>query len=373
MQQETLRDYKKLEIRHKDNGDKDIEALLGHTLLGTEGGLRYSVLNHMERMKSYGKGLSFIALYKRENLIGVIGLCKRKTFNCGEEYHSTFLRYLSIRSSFQISHVSRRKKERLSAFEDSFKQQIFSMFSNALQDIQGKDHASEPHAAYAFIESSNERSRNFAIQAGYEQISSFHTVAFSRFNPRKVPAVNRLSQDEEKEMGDLLDEQYKDYYFYYDEFRFYDRGYYVLRKDKLIIAGANAMPAVFKIVDFPGVAGWILLHILPYTPYFRKIFSRGEFRFLILDSVYCRQGYEDQLPRFFEGICASEVCSSVLTWHDEKSSIYRALKNNRRLGILNRILKTDPGLVVASFSNLDESQKKKFSGFPVYVSGIDLV
>ncbi|HOO99134.1 MAG TPA: hypothetical protein PLV06_01450 [Bacteroidales bacterium] len=373
MSQEILRDYKKLEIRHLDECDEDIEALLGHTLLGTEGGLRYSVLNHEERMKSYGKGLSFLALFKRNSLIGAIGLCKRKTFNCGEGYNTTFLRYLSIRSSFQISHVSRRKRERLSAFEDSFKKQIFSMFSNALQDIQGKGHPSDPHVAYAFIESSNERSRNFAVQGGYEQVSSFYTTAFSRFNPRMDPAVSRLSNTEEEEMGDLLDEQYRDFCFYYDEFRFFNKGYYVLRKDNQIVAGANAMPAVFKIVDFPGLAGWILLNILPYTPYFRKLFSRGKFRFLILDSVYCRPGYEDQLPRLFEGICASESCSSALTWHDEKSSICRALRSNRRLGVLNRILKTEPGLVVASFSNLDEEKKSKFSELPVYVSGVDLV
>ncbi|MBN2632553.1 MAG: hypothetical protein JXR66_03285 [Bacteroidales bacterium] len=373
MAKETIRDYKRLEIRLRDNGAPDIETLLGKTLLGTEGGIRYSVQNHGERMKSYGRDLSFISLYKGDSLAGAIGLCKRSTTNCGEVLDTTFLRYLAVRSSFQISHVAKRKKQRLQAFEDSFKKQIFSMFSNAMQDLQDKNHPSGAHVAYAFIESTNERSRNFANQAGYEQISSFNTFAFSRFNPRKDERVQKLLPEEKSGMTDLLASHYRDYCFYYDEFRFLNDSYYVLKKDNQIVAGANAIPAVFKIVDFPGVAGWILLNVLPYTPYYRKIFNRGMFRFLILDSVYCRQGYEDQLPLLFEGICASEKCSSALTWHDEKSSVGHVLDKCRKLGVLNRILKTDPGLVVASFSNLNEEQKRKFLESPAFVAGIDLV
>jgi hypothetical protein len=373
MGKNIIRDYKKLEIRHRQNGDKDIEALLGTIVLGTEGGLRYSVMNSVERMKSYGNGLSFIALYKRESLAGAIGLCKRSTFSCGTEYKSTFLRYLAVRSSFQISRVSRRRKAKISAFEDSFKHQIFSMFKNALHDFNEKDQPSAPNIAYAFIESSNERSRNFAEQAGYEKVSLFHTIAFSRFSLRKHPEVSRLSPHEEPVMAELLSGHYRDYCFFYDQFLFYDKACYVMKKDGMIVAGTNAIPAVFKIINFPGIAGWILMKVLPYSPYFRKIFSPGSFRFLIMDSVFCREGYEHLLPDLFESVCAAEGCNSALTWHDEKSIVYKALKKSRNLGILNRILKTSPGLVVASFSGFSPEEKKKFSEYPVFLSGVDLV
>ena len=45
MAQDTIIDYKRLEIRHKDYADEEISALLGKTVLGTEGGLRYSIRN----------------------------------------------------------------------------------------------------------------------------------------------------------------------------------------------------------------------------------------------------------------------------------------------------------------------------------------
>lgn len=79
--------------------------MLENSVLGSEGGLRYSVQNIRERIKYYGSGLSFIALYKKNNLAGAIGLCRRKTLNCGTEFNRTFLRYLAVRRSFQISRV----------------------------------------------------------------------------------------------------------------------------------------------------------------------------------------------------------------------------------------------------------------------------
>ena len=130
MAEEKILDYKRLEIRHKTEPDEEILSLLAKTVLGTGAGLRYSVKNAAERMKYYGKGLSFVALYKRNNLEGVIGLSRRTINTGGKDYRSTFLRYLSVRGAFQIPRVADRSLQRLSRMQDSFKQKIFSMFSN---------------------------------------------------------------------------------------------------------------------------------------------------------------------------------------------------------------------------------------------------
>ena len=70
----------------------------------------------------------FLALYKKSSLKGVVGLCRRKTLNCGREHDSTYLRYLAIQSAFQTAGAPGGRGQRLSHVEESFKQKILSMF-----------------------------------------------------------------------------------------------------------------------------------------------------------------------------------------------------------------------------------------------------
>lgn len=371
MAQDTIIDYKRLEIRHKDHADEEISALLGKIVLGSEGGLRYSVRNITERMKYYGKDLSFIALYKRNNLAGAIGLCNRKTTSGGKEYDSTFLRYLAVRSSFQVARVADHRRQKMAHAEDSFKQQIFSMFSNPSGLPGGREDPSAPHIVYACVEGENERSKNFVRQAGYKHIRSLRTVAFSRFKPERKAFVTRLTPEEEPLMAELLTEQYRNYSFFHGQFSFLNHRYYVMRKDNKIVAGVSALPTTFRIIDFPGIQGWILLKVLPYLPFFKRLFQPGEFRFIILDSIYCFEGHDHLLADLFESVCAEEGHYSAITWVDEESGFFRSFKTEKRMGVLNKILKTSKGFVYASFSNISPEEQKKFHELPTYISGVD--
>lgn len=385
MDQEPLLDYKKLEVRKVRSADDDIIALLRATVLGSEGGMRYTMLNTPERVRSYGDGLSFIALYKRNSLKGVIGLCRRITSNRGSRYDSAYLRYLAVQSAFQVGKAPGRRQERHSVVADSFKQKILSLFHDPRQaaggDLQGDgnngqnalngEYGSGPHVTYAYVESRNERSRNMINQAGYEYIRSFLTVAFSRFNPKPDPSVTRLSPEEEPEMAGLLKEFYGDYCFYTDEFSFHDHRYYVLRRNGEIVAGVGAIPARYKVVNVPGLWGWVMMKMLPHTPLFRRLFQPEEFRYVILNAIYCRRGSEELLPDLFEAVCAGEGFHTALTWLDDHSWLYDTLRTNRRMGALNRMLNAKPGLVYAYFSGLTPAETEKFYDSPAYISGFD--
>ncbi|MCU0456795.1 MAG: hypothetical protein MUE74_10870 [Bacteroidales bacterium] len=350
MAEETILDYKRLEIKHKTEPDEEILSLLAKTVLGTGAGLRYSVKNAAERMKYYGKGLSFVALYKRNNLEGVIGLSRRTILAGGR---------------------ADRSLQRLSRMQDSFKQKIFSMFSNPASIPGAMENPADPHVVYACVERENDRSRNFVRQAGYEQIRSFATIAFSRFHPKRKPEVHRLSPAEEPEMTGLLDDHYREYSFYSSEFSFIDHRYYVMKKGNRIIAGVSAIPTVFRVIHFPGIRGWLLMNLLPVLPYFRQIFRPGEFGFLVFDSIYCPEGSEHILPDLFESVCASEGFSSGLTWQDTESRLCRSLQANSHLGVLNRILTTKPGILYASFSNIGDEEKRTFIERPAFMAGLD--
>ena len=172
-------------------------------------------------------------------------------------------------------------------------------------------------------------------------------------------------------MARLLGEQYRDYCFYSDEFSFYDHKYYVLRKNGEIIAGVGAIPAQYKVVNVPGVWGWVMMKVLPYTPMFRRLFRPEEFRYVILNAIYCRKGSEALLPDLFEAVCAEEGYHTALTWLDDHSAMYETLRTNRRMGALNRMLNAKPGLVYALFTGLTQQETEKFYDSPAYISGFD--
>ena len=372
MPERTIIDYKWLKIRYKETADEEVTALLEKSVVGTPGRLRYSVQDIGKRLRYYEKSLSFISYCKKDELIGVIGLCRRKTESFGSVYDSTFLRYLSVRTPFQISSAANRRKGRKKERSDqSLKQKLFSLFIDPLK-LPGVKDTNKPQTVYACIEGENVRSRNFAGLAGYEHIRSICTISFSRFNPSPYHNVRRLSAAEEPAMAALIADFYKGYTFWHDQFTFLNHNYYVMMKGNEIIAGVSALPTVFRIQEFPGIQGWILLNVMPYLPLMRKIFTPGEFRFLVLDYIYCRKGEEHLLPDLFESVCASERHHSAVTWLDDRSDLFRAISQTGRMGVLNKILKTSPGLIFASFPNFSNDEKKRFAESPVFMSGMDM-
>jgi hypothetical protein len=255
--------------------------------------------------------------------------------------------------------------------DDSFKQKTLEIFGKPhlldLDDVFEGD----KHIMYAFLESKNERSRNIVHQAGYEYIRSFLTVAFSRFSPRADKRVARLRDDEKAEMKSLLREYYIDYSFFSNDYSFFGDKYYVLKEGKEIVAGVSAIPSAYKVYDIPGIWGWVMMKILPKTPYFRRLFRPGEFRYLVFDAIYCRKGEEHKLGKLFESACAAEGFHTGLTWLDDHSQLYDKMRTVVRMGALNRMLNAKPGLVYSRFINLTETEKEYFYNAPAYISGFD--
>jgi hypothetical protein len=370
MVNDKLIDYKDLELKKADEADEDILALLNEAVIGADGGMQYTMQNIAAKIKAYGSGIYFLTLYKKKNIIGVIGLCRRLTTTAGRIYSSTHLRYLTVKSAFQTDDAT-LPRDSGSHLKESFKHRLFSMFSKPYYLAEGSEESGEKHVMYAYAESKNERSKNLITQAGYEYVRSFLTVAFSRFSPVKDQRVSKLTPEEYPEMKEKLETFYYNYSFYTDEFNFFNDKYYVMRDGNEIVAGVSVIPTSYKMVNMPGIWGWILMKVMPETPYLKRLFRPGEFRYLVLSAIYCRQGNEDLLPDLFEAVCAEENFNTALTWLDDHSVLYDCLRTNRRMGTLNRILNAKPGLVYASFTNLTTEEKDRFYDSPAYISGFD--
>lgn len=365
--------YKDLDIKISDFANEDILFLLNNTVLGSEGGMRYSLQNINTRINEYGDKIRFISLYLKGQLAGTIGACYRITGQGKLKVPSSYLRYLAFQPLYQSEQTaggSRRELKREEK-EDSFRYRVLELF--------GKPHmlGFEPapgdgkHILYAFIESMNERSKNLVHQAGYEYVRSFLTVAFSRFSPVVKKGVEPLPAGEIPFMTQLLNEFYRDYSLFTTEYAFLNRKYYVLREKGEIIAGAAAIPSAYKIFHIPGVWGWVITKVLPETPFYKRIFKPDMFRFLVFDAIYCKEGMESRLPDLFESMCASEGFNTGLTWLDDRSRLYEELRTGAGMGALNRMLNAKPGLVYIRFVNFSEEEKDIFFDSPAYISGFD--
>jgi hypothetical protein len=365
--------YKDLEVRVSDHANEEILYLLDHTIQGSEGGMRYSLQNVAPRIEAYKDKIRFVSLYKKNQVTGTIGSCFRVSALGGLLYPSTYLRYLAIQSTYQLEPgwIKRRKINLKPEREDSFKQKTLEIFSKPhLLDLQGVKEG-DKHIMYAFLESMNERSKNLVSLAGYEYVRSFLTVAFSRFSPEKDIRVSKLKEEEKPRIRELLSDYYKNYSLFTTEYSFYGDRYYVLKEGEEIIAGACALPGVHKIYDIPGIWGWVIMKILPRVPYYRRLFHPGEFRYLVFDAIYCKEGHEKILGTLFESVCAAEGYHTGLTWLDDRSLLYDKIRTDVNMGALNRMLNAKPGLVYIRFINFEEKEKEPFYESPAYISGFD--
>jgi len=365
--------YKDLEVRVADHANEEILYLLDHTIQGSEGGMRYSLQNVAPRIEAYKDKIRFVSLYKKNHVTGAIGSCFRISRLGNRMYPSTYLRYLSVQTTYQLE-PGWRKRRRLPIKperDDSFKQKTLEIFSKPhMLDIQGVNEG-DKHIMYAFLESMNERSKNLVSQAGYEYVRSFLTVAFSRFSPKKDGRVAKLREEDKHEMTSLLSDYYDNYSLFTTEYSYYGDKYYVLKEGNEIIAGVSAIPGVHKIYEIPGIWGWVIMKILPKIPYYRRLFSPGEFRYLVFDAIYCKNGYDKYLGTLFESVCAAEGYYTGLMWLDDRSSLYDTIRTDIKMGALNRMLNAKPGLVYIRFLNLDENEKDFFYEAPAYISGFD--
>jgi len=373
MFEKSVFNYKGLEVRVSDHANEGIIDILNRAVQGSEGGLRFSLLDVTKRIAAYKDQIRFVSLYKKNQIKGTVGSCFRVSGQGKLRYPTSYLRYLAFQSTYQTDKTWRKRiKEKIKPEkDDSFKQKTLEIFSKPylldLKDVFEGD----KHIMYAFVESMNERSKNLVHQAGYEYIRSFLTVAFSRFFPVYDKRVSKLTAQDRPEMEKLLQDYYRDYSFYTHEYAFYGDKYYVVKEKDRIIAGVSAIPTSFKVFDVPGVWGWVMMKVLPRTPYFRRLFRPGEFRYLVLDAIYCLNGREELLAPLFESACAAEKFNTGLMWLDDRSRLFDKIRTGVRMGALNRMLNAKPGLVYTKFINLTEEEKEYFYDSPAYVSGFD--
>jgi len=363
--------YYDLDVSIDEQATGDILDLLDNTILGTSGGIRYRLLDTAEKIKAIPE-IYFLSLRKFNRLLGTIGFVRRQFSFRDETYIAYYLRYFSIKSP--MSTAKRKKSRRYDTIikkkkRNILKEQAEEFMVNAHKYLRTAD--GQKTVLYAYIEQENQRSMEMSTRMGYETVRILTNEYFSRVFPKRDPAVERLSGAEKSQMRGEISSFYGDFTFFTEESLFYKESYFVYHLDGKIVAGVQATPVEWEIKTMPGITGWIFQTLVPFLPFLRRLFNPGRFRFVSLDAIYYKHGYELLLIPLFESVLAIQGVRTAVTWHDSESPVLKTIRKLHRLGVFRKLTSPRPADIRMRFIGFSDEEKERFYQYPSYVIAFD--
>jgi hypothetical protein len=343
----------------------ELTEILKKNVIGTPGeSMLYQHLGVEDKLYKISDPY-FINLIKGGKIIGTCCFCKRITANAGIDFHSFYIRYFSFKSTFRRKNIDRERPFR----DGSIREAVKSILSgNHLPTKTLKE-----FFHYAYVDPRNVRSAKLCSEFGFETVRQYTSLSFSRISPNKenVKSIETITPPEEKHVNALLKDFYKGYTMFSVENLFNGRKYHVIRNEaNEVVAGVQANPDAWRIFSLPGLAAKITLNAFSLVPYLRRIANK-HYRFIALDGIYFKRGFEKHLEFLLEGLLAYYNVNSAVMVVDYNSELYHVLAS-LDLGLTNKLSGKNIGNVICKFSGFSDEQKKMFVECPAYVSGVDV-
>jgi hypothetical protein len=352
------------------------QELIDHietTYLGTPGGLQYHHTSGIYKLKAI-RNCYFVLLRRSGNMLGSIGYVMRNT-KTGEKDHKTWLiRYFSVKAPLRTEKKSKKKikKRPVGDRAVSMLKDITHIFHDNPERLKDLGAPNIPKAViYGLVEKDNDRSRNFAEIGGFSKTGSIESFMFSRLRKRKGREVEQLKNDDIPEMKGLLENFYKGHAFYFDEYLFMNESYYVLRENGEIIAGLQANEELWEIKTIGSNFLDRIIKFLTKIPLIGKRFKYEEMRFLGIEGMYYKEGYEASLYKLLEGVLARKDQYLALLIMDICSPEFKVFKERKKLGPVNSILGSFEADIYTKFFSFPEKEKEETLSRPVYISIYD--
>jgi hypothetical protein len=373
-QSEVLK-YLKLSISIEEQPGNDVKELVAETILGTPGKLRYLHTSFHTKLPYLGQ-IYFLMLKRSDKLLGCIAFSKRETFLEGSLVNSWYIRYFSIRAPLRSKSHKQKKKNRQEK-EQPQRDNLLKLTAQKFFDdptLLDRKLGHDPggNLVYAYVEKENVRSWNFTDLMGFETVGKIHTSFFSRFNPKKDPHVHTSVEYDKKAILSQLREFYQDHTFYTEQNIFFGNNYLVWKENDEIVAGCQANPEVWKLVEYPGLLNKLFLKVLIRLPVLSKRFDPGYLKFIALEGIWYKKGYENCLLPLFESACAQHDLYLAIIWLDSKSPLYTTIRHRGHLGIIDRFIKPAVGDIRVKFIHWKEKDKRYYHEHPAYLSCFDM-
>lgn len=354
--------------------DTQLISFLDQVIWGTPGGIRYKKTPYTEKSRDL-PGLQFLKLFRKERLIGTLGLLYKEITVEGRKVHTYYIRNFAFAEEFRVklsAGETRKKKTPTRARESSFRQRIANLFlsGEAFTQIHGE----EPVVFWAYVINNNERSGRLVREFDFTERRTFRTLVYNTGRPGIAEGFTPLSSEEIPYMRALLEEYYRRYSKVdIDRILGRDR-YFVLKKDNEIIAGISAQSVRWELVHLPGWSGKILMNILPKLPLLKNILNPKDFRFAGMEGIYLRQGKEAYLEPLFKSVCAQLGVKVAMTWQDAESTLCGQIEESVNLGFIHRLSRnTDAVSFVTRYLNCTQEIEDAMEKSPVYISGIEVI
>jgi hypothetical protein len=323
--------------------------LLQKTTYGTNGP-RYSHAGHEKKILRI-VGPYFFELRQGQELLGMYCLSERLIQMPVGRVTGFYGRYLAIGPAHSGQGYGTLLKQEAIRYIDDIKP--------------------EPHVFYSYIEASNEASVKISAREGFTTLAQLEALVFGRLYPKQDPRVSRLPVTELSSLLALLKTAYQQYSFVQFNHVYAGQNYFVLRENGEIIAGVQANPALWRIVEMPKLSGKIMLIVLPHVPVLKRIINPKEYAFAALEAVYTKPGREQELFPLLESVLAHFQITSTLIMLDVNAPLSQQLKKSGKLGILNSLKKSIYSQVMVKLKGLREQDVKQSPQQPLYTSAFD--
>ena len=372
--------FRDLNVDVVENATDDIRRHIARIILGTPGGILYRQVGSVEKLNEVGR-IFFMTLRKGIRLLGMVGFVHRLVHNGDRRFISLNIRYFSIFAPLRLKNrkakFSGREKKIDSKdaplLKQSFiKRKLIDIFDHLHDLAKPGSNEKLKILSVAYVAKENIRSMDFSSLMGYQTVREFITLEFSRFFPKQNKLVSRILPEEKTDLKGKLKLLYKDHTLYFTDNTFYKDQYFVLRKDGEILAGVQANPVEWEILEMPGKVGGFIMNVVPRIPFVSSLFHPESFRFAAFEAVWYKSGYEELLPVLFESACAMLNVNVGLAWFDSECPVLKDIKSVGELGFLGKIIGSQPADVRFRFYNFSEEEKLEFYNKPAYISSFDV-
>lgn len=344
-----------LKIERKPS--QEVIELLEENAIGTPG--KSMVYRHHD-VRSKVDTVSnpyFANLSIRNRLYGTICFSKREVYNLGQAYQAFYLRYFTFRESFRTTNPKNHTRQKPSKIREDMAR---------LLEGEGLDFRGDL-MLYAYVDADNIRSKRLIDEFGFQKLSGFQVIPFSRISPKKSKLVAIAQESSYAEIRTKLLEAYKNELFVSFESLFNRGNYFIIKKQGKLVCGVQAIPDQWDILEMPGAMGNILMNMVPKVPILNRLFNPS-YKFVFLESIFCEEGYEHLLGPLFESVLHYYKVNSGILCLDQKSNIYTKVKRIK-LGLTHKMQGEKQIDVVVKTSD----NKLITSHAPVSVSGFDVL
>lgn len=339
-------------IVKKSSFSDELVELFDTTSWGETGAL-YEHKDTRKRLEELQRP-TLLEVRKEDDLVGCCVFVGRTTYCDEKSYETNFVRYLVANPKYRG-------------------QGLMTQYAIHTMDSVRKD--ALPGTLYVgTVETFNKSSYNLVQAVEYKHTHTIQTMSYSRPFPKKDRRVRKATTpDEKNKITKQLWQQYGNHSLYHQENIFKNDDYYYIEEAGKIIAGVQCFPALWVIKKVPGLAGTLMMHILPHIPVLNKMFNPRKFEFLAFEGIIYDKDRMGDLHKLFSHVIATFGLKTSLFWLDEKDALYDALQNYGKLGLVQKAGAATGANIMISFTDVPKGEEERIAQSPTYQAGFDFI